>query len=168
MAEKAGIYLLLTDETAEDFYSWTQPLYIVEHATLVYGNRPGTTFDKEKLIDKLRKIDAVARQQGIIETATNAELTEMVKQGVIQGAKISVKTGTGETVEMDIPAAKIRPIHPKVIDALDHGHVPVTGTKVVSSTEIRNNIQNGLPIAELVGEKVAAMIERHGLYKETI
>lgn len=155
----------MTDESAEGFHTWVNPLYIVEHATLVYGNRPGTSFDKTKLVDTLRKIEEIAQESGVSETTTNDELKAMIAQGQIKDTKVQVQTDNGSVVEVTVPASKIRRINAKVIDALDHGYIPVAGTKNVSSTEIRKNIASNESIASHVGEKVEEVIRKHGLYK---
>lgn len=163
--ENAVNYFLLTTETVEEFYCWTHSLYIVEHATIVYGDRPGTNFDKIKMVNKLRAIDQIARSQGITETGTSADYATLAKNGHIAGATIEFLIGNGKTERMEIPAFKVRPIHPKVIEALNRGYIPVSGNKDVSSTEIRNKINADLSIDEDVGPLVAEVITRHGLYK---
>ena len=164
LEKNATIYLLLTDESAKDFYCWKEPLYIVRHATLIYGKRPGAHFDQAMLVDELRKIDMVARKLGIQEIATSDELSKMVEEGIIQDVEIEVEGMNGEKIKKIIAARKIRCIHPEVVEAIERGYVPLTGKINVSSSEIRLNIQSGVDVTHQVGEKIAAVIQKHGLY----
>lgn len=141
IAAGAELYLLMTDETAEGFPTWYEPKFIAEHATIVYGSRPGASFDKIKFINTLKKINELA-------IAAFSKDTE-----------VEVATSSGERTTVKIEGRHIRRIDPTVIEALDRGHIPVAGTLSVSSTEIRECLDKGESIDHLVGREVTALLE---------
>lgn len=164
--ENAETFFLITDESAEEFHMWYNPLFIVEHCTLIYGNRPGKNFDKEKFINTLRAIDGYAEHLGLKEEMTNSELKALRDNKTIMDLSCQVENKNGEMEEVVIEARKIRRINPKVIEALENGYIPVAGTIEISSTTLRNKLANDEAVDHFVGPDVAQLIKQYELYKK--
>lgn len=150
--KNASLYLMMTDETAESFYKWEGADFIVGKATIVYGERPGTTFDKTLFLNTLHKINELVIARGILADTID----------------IQVESGHGTMVARtlkkdDIPGV---PISDAVIKAMEEGYVPVKGTIEVSSSLIRENAAKGLSIVGLVGQKVADLVKQYRLFEK--
>lgn len=155
---KDKIYFLVSDETAEEFYAWGRPDHIMESATLVFGNRPGTHFDWERLEKRMREINRLAEQH-LIKTVKRGE--KDVKVISIDGVDLEELTIEGKAV----PASKIVKIDERIYNYVRSGYVPFAGKVEISSTEVRRRISEGEPITGLVHKRLEEYLLTNGLFK---
>ncbi len=161
----AALYYLLSNETVKKFYLWTHPRRIVELATLVYGDRLGFPSLRDEIVSQLRAIDRAAREQAVPVVETAHEHRALVKMHRIKGAHLSFLTASGQIRELFVPAEEMRPIDPKIFEAIQNGHLPVSGLYDISSTQIRRFVNEKKDFAPYLGSKAARLIEEWELYK---
>lgn len=155
---KAKIYLLVSDETAEEFYAWGRVRYILDNTTLVFGNRPGMHFDMDRLEKRMREINRLAETH-LIKTVKRGD--KEVKVIEIDGAEHESLTIEGK----EVPASKIVKIEECAYDVLRKGHMPFSGKVDISSTQIRKRIEEKQPITGLVHPRLEEYIKSEGLFQ---
>lgn len=158
---KTKIYLLVSDETAEEFYAWGRVNYIMENTTLVFGNRPGMNFDLEKLERRMRAINKLAENCAVKSVKRGEKEVKVIE---IHGVDVESVTIEGK----EVPASKIVKIDEKAYEVLRQGYMPFAGKVDISSTQIRERISKGEPITGLVHPKLEEYIQKEGLFKAKI
>jgi len=142
--EQARLFFVVGSDSFEDLHRWREPMRVLSESNLIVAARPGYQMVNPALLEIATGKGAAS---GPSETQTQTRTTQTA-------VRIVDLRGDAAAARLDF-------------DSLENSIYLTDFVQLdISSTDIRQKISQGLPIADFVPAPVAGYIAKYGLYRK--